>query len=70
MNHMNDCRSCQFRPPNVVNHLGLWMTLTTLSRELNVLDTMDTSGLWLTSMTLGRKLRALNAMKNSRVWMR
>ena len=45
---MNDSGSYQFRPLDVVIRLGLWMTLTTLGRELSALDTINTSGLWLT----------------------
>ena len=48
MNDMNDLGSYQFKPLDVVNHLGLWMTLTTLGREFSALDTMNTLGLWLT----------------------
>ena len=48
MDDMNDSRSCQFKPLDVVNHLGLWMTLTTLGHELSTVDTMNTSRLWLT----------------------
>ena len=61
---LNDSGSHQFKPLDVVNHLGLWMTLTTLGREFSTLDTMNTLGLWLTWTTLGHKLRALDAMKN------
>ena len=70
MNDMNDLGSYQFKPLDVVNHLGLWMTLMTLGCEVSVLDTMNTLGLWLTSMTLGCKLRALDIMKDLGVWMR
>ena len=45
---MNDLGSCQFKPLDVVNCSGLWMTLTTPSHELSSLDTMNTSGPWLT----------------------
>ena len=48
MDDMNDLRSRQLNPLDVVNCLGLWMTLMTLSHELSALDTMNTSGLWLT----------------------
>ena len=48
MDDMNDSRSCQFKPLDFVNRLGLWMTLTTLGRELSIVDTMNTSRLWLT----------------------
>ena len=48
MDDLNDLGSHQFRPLDIVNHLGLWMTLTTLGHELYALDTMNTSGLWLT----------------------
>ena len=27
MDYMNESGSCQFKPLDVVNHLGLWMTL-------------------------------------------
>ena len=47
MDDMNDSRSYQFKPLDVVNQLGLWMTLTTLGHELSALDTMNTLGLWL-----------------------
>ena len=66
MDDMNDSRSCQFKPLDAMNLLGLCMTLTTPGRELSALDTMNTLGLWLTWMTLGHKLKALDAMKNSR----
>ena len=66
MDDMNDLRSCQFRPLDAVNHLGLWMTLMTPGHELSTLDTMNASGLWLTWTTLCRKLKALDAMKKSR----
>ena len=45
---MKDSRSCQFRPLDDVNRLGLWMTLMTTGRKLSTLDTMNTLGLWLT----------------------
>ena len=45
MDVLNDLGSHQFRPLDVVNHLGLWMSLTTLGDELSALDTMNTSGL-------------------------
>ena len=48
MDDMNNLGSSQFRPLDVVNRLGLWMTLMTLDHELSTLDTMNTSGLWLT----------------------
>ena len=48
MDDMNDSRSCQFKPLDAMNLLGLWMTLTTPGRELSALDTMNTLGLWLT----------------------
>ena len=38
----------QFKPLDAMNHLGLWITLTTPGHELNTLDTMNTLGLWLT----------------------
>ena len=45
---MNELGSHQFKSLDVVNRLGLWMTLMTLSYELITLDTMNTLGLWLT----------------------
>ena len=45
---MNDLGSRQFKPLDVVNYLGLWMTIMTLGHEINTLDTMNISGLWLT----------------------
>ena len=41
MDDMNELGYSQFRPLNAMNHLGLWMTLTTLGRELSALDTMN-----------------------------
>ena len=70
MDDLNDLGFHQFRPLDVVNCLGLWMTVTTLGRELSALDTMNTLGLWLTRTTLGCKLRILDAMKTSGMWMR
>ena len=52
MDDLNDLGFHQFRPLDVVNCLGLWMTVTTLGRELSTLDTMNTLELWSTRTTL------------------
>ena len=42
MNDTNDSGSYQFRLVDAMSRLGLWMTLTTMGRDLSTLDTMNT----------------------------
>ena len=52
-----------------MNNARLWMTLTTLGRELRALNTMSNLELWLTWMTSSYDIRPLDAMNSSRLWM-
>ena len=38
---------CELRTLDVINSLGLWITLATLGRELKALDAMSNTRLWL-----------------------
>ena len=58
MDDLNELGSHQFRPLDVVNYLGLWMTLMTLGRELRALDAMNNLGLWMTKATPSGELKA------------
>ena len=44
------------------NSFGLWLTWTTLGRELKALDSMNNSRLMMTWNTIGHEFNALNFM--------
>ena len=45
---MNDSGSCEPRPLDAMNNLGLRMIQTILGHELMSLNVMNSSGLWMT----------------------
>ena len=67
---MNNSESCELRPLDAMNNLGIRMVWTIHGHEPMSLNVMNNLGLWMIWTTLGHEVRDLDAMNNSVVDMK
>ena len=65
---MNDSRSCEFMPLDVMHMQGLWMIWIILRHEHKDVDDMNDFGLWAQGSKYIEQLRVVVDMSDSCKW--